>query len=79
MNKTQEVLKHLNVRGHITSWTAIEKYGATRLAAIIFELRRKGYDIKTVMKDGKDRLGNPCHYADYVLGQDPKEGQMSLW
>ena len=46
-NKTKLVKQHLLEVGHITSWIAIEKYGATRLSAIIFNLRDAGMDIKT--------------------------------
>ena len=58
VNKTQLVLKHLKEKGNITSWEAIQKYGATRLSAIIFNLKDKGYEINTLMIDGKDRFGN---------------------
>ena len=40
-------------------------YGATRLAAIIFDLRGK-YDIDTIMMDDIDRYGNTCKYGKYV-------------
>lgn len=39
MTKKDKVLAHLKKHKSITSWTAINFYGATRLAAIIFELR----------------------------------------
>lgn len=42
MTKTQKVLNHLRENGSITSWEAIQQYGATRLSAIIFNLRKKG-------------------------------------
>lgn len=70
MNKTQAVKKHMKKKGHITPWAAIENYGATRLSAIIFNLRKQGYDITTVMKTGTDRFGNPCRYSDYVLNEE---------
>ena len=65
-NKTQEVLKHLQKRGSITSWDAIMKYGATRLSAIIFNLRERGYLIDSIYMDGKDKYGNTSHYVKYV-------------
>ena len=34
--KTKQVLNHLKEYGCIDSWTAIQRYGATRLSAIIF-------------------------------------------
>lgn len=39
MSKKNKVLAHLKKHKSMTSWTAIEFYGATRLAAIIFDLR----------------------------------------
>lgn len=65
--KTQLVLEHLLKKGSITSWDAIKKYGATRLSAIIFNLRKRGYDIVTLEIDGKDRYGQRCPYAKYIL------------
>lgn len=49
-NKTNSVLNHLIQHGSITSWEAIEKYHATRLSAIIFNLKDRGHDIVTEMK-----------------------------
>ena len=64
MNKHQKVLEHLKEYGSITSWEAIEKYSATRLASIIFNLRKK-YDIDTIMCEFTDRYGNTSQYALY--------------
>lgn len=63
-NKHKKVLEHLKAHGHITSMEAINLYGATRLAAIIFDLRKK-YGIETIDCIGKDKYGNTCRYADY--------------
>lgn len=65
-NKTKEVLKHLQKRKSITSWDAIKLYGATRLSAIIFNLRDRGYLIDSIYIDGKDRFGNTSRYVKYV-------------
>ena len=70
MKKAQLVKEHLLEHGSITSWEAIEKYGATRLSAIIFNLRKQGYDIRTIMREETDRYGNTCQYANYVLKGD---------
>lgn len=53
-SKTAKVLEHLQKYGSITSWEAIEKYGATRLSSIIFNLR-KNYRIDSIdyADDGK--------------------------
>ena len=67
VNKTTKVLEHLKQYGSITSLEAIEKYSATRLSAIIYNLRKKGYDIETKDIDFTDRFGTKSHYGKYVL------------
>lgn len=68
--KTNDVLNHLQEHGSITSWEAIEKYGATRLSAIIFNLKERGYEIETQNIVGKDRNKNTIRYAQYKLVQE---------
>lgn len=71
MTKTQAIKEHLLERGSITSWEAIHQYHATRLSAIIFNLRKRGYDIESVRVDGIDIYGNDSHWTRYVLkGED---------
>ena len=72
-NKHKQVLEHLQQYGTITSWQAIQTYGATRLASIICNLRKRGYEIDTVMIKDKDRNGNVCDYAKYVLIREENE------
>ena len=52
---------------------AIQSFGATRLSVIIFNLRKRGYNIETVMVDGRDRFGNPMRYARYYLRDSPSQ------
>lgn len=63
--KTSEVLRHLQEKGSITSLEAIELYGATRLSAIIFNLRKSGHIIDTDDIHTLDRFNNPVTYAKY--------------
>lgn len=70
MNKTIAVLNHLKENGSITSMEAIEHFGATRLSAIIFNLRKRGYDIETIPTGMTDRYGHAVNYAKYVLKDD---------
>jgi hypothetical protein len=65
--KTNQVKKNLIEKGKIDSWTAIELYGATRLSAIIYNLRRRGFNIDSQTISVKDRNGNICNFAVYVL------------
>ncbi len=63
--KTQKVKNHLKTKGVISSWEAIKLYKATRLSAIIFNLRKDGMDIVSVPKSSKDENGHICNYVDY--------------
>lgn len=67
MTKTEKVKIHLELIGHITSLEAIKEYGATRLSAIIFNLRHK-YDmnIENEWIEFTDRYGNKSRYAKYI-------------
>jgi hypothetical protein len=65
--KYDQVKKHLIEKGLIDSWTAINLYGATRLSAIIFKLRRRGMNIISRPRATMDRNNNLCNFVDYVL------------
>ena len=66
-NKHKKVLEYLKEHGTITTWEAIDKFGATRLSAIIFNLRKRGYNISTIRTEGIDRYGNVSRYGIYKL------------
>jgi|TARA_B100001094_G_scaffold245209_1_gene241641 hypothetical protein len=61
--KTDKVLEHLKNHGEITSWEAIQMFKATRLSAIIFNLRLQGNNI-TSEKMSSD---NGENYVKYLL------------
>jgi len=65
--KKQKVLRHLRTHKSITSWEAIQNYGATRLAAIVFNLKNEGWDIFTT----KETNGNST-WAKYILLKEKK-------
>ena len=65
--KAMQVRLHLRKRGSITTWDAIKLYGATRLSAIIFNLRESGWDIESEWKTSTDRNGNTSRYTIYKL------------
>ena len=68
----EKITKHSQVKNHlitlksITSMEAIELYGATRLSAIIYNLRDKGHTIETKSIKTVDRNGNSCIFAKYI-------------
>lgn len=71
MNKTNAVQNHLIERGSITTWEAIKLYGATRLSAIIYNLRyKRDMDIRNETQYFVDRFGNKSHYDVYIY--EPK-------
>ena len=66
MNKTNAIALHLIEKGNITSWEAIKEYGATRLSAVIFNLRHKrGMNITNERVNFIDRYGTKSHYDIY--------------
>lgn len=67
MNKHKAVLQWLQTGASISSMEAIQSFGATRLSAIIFNLRKRGYNIETVTCEGTDRFGNKMQFARYYL------------
>lgn len=60
------LLEHFERFGTITSLEAFEKYGMTRLSAVIFDLRALGYEIDTVMMESTNRYGEAVRYGKYV-------------
>lgn len=68
-SQTEAVLAHLEKHGCITSLEAIEKYGATRLSAIIFNLKKKGYLIKSEPFKVSTRYGRVSRPSRYILQQ----------
>lgn len=73
MNKTKAIMLHLQEKGSITSWEAIKEYGATRLSAIIFNLRHR-YKLNIINEDVTftDRYGNSSYFTKYILKEDVK-------
>jgi hypothetical protein len=70
-SQAQKVLEHLQKGWSITPLDALYMFGAFRLSAIVYDLKKQGHDIKTdiVEKDGK-------HFASYSLIKEP---QMKLF
>ena len=69
MKITQEnrILEHLQQCGSITSWEAIKEFGATRLSAIIFNLKEKGYLFNEEWVTATNRYGDSVSFKKYIL------------
>ena len=78
MNKTKAVLQWLQTGAGISSMEAIKQFGAARLSAIIFNLRKRGYNIETVKCEGTDRFGNKVQFARYYLRDSTPDSSDNL-
>lgn len=76
LTQTKCVLNHLLLTGSITSMEAFEMYGATRLSAIIFNLRHSGYDIISEKESTINRFDRKVHYVKYRM-RGLKDGNTS--
>lgn len=66
MPQTVLVLAHLKSKGSITPKEADKLYSITRLADVIFKLRKHHHIITTLTK-GENKFGGTCRYATYTL------------
>ena len=66
------VLEYLKTHKGITSMQAFELFGATRLSAIIFILRKE-YEIESVKCKGVNRYGSRVIFDKYVLKGELKK------
>ena len=67
MGDKARIMNRLMERGTITPLEAIEDFGCTRLSQYIHLLRKDGVHIETEIITGRDRFGEPMHYARYRL------------
>ena len=65
VHKIHQVKAYLIANKSITSWQAIELFGATRLSALIFIYKKSGMKITTERVSLVDRNGNNCTIAKY--------------
>lgn len=65
--QTSAVLEWLQAGESITSMQAFEMFGATRLSAIVFNLRKRSYDICAENVQVKNRFGQTVSIAKYTL------------
>lgn len=64
--KTKKILEYLQNKGSITSLESYELFKATRLSAIVFNLRKYGYSIVSVPESYTNQDGETSHYVRYV-------------
>ena len=66
MLQTDMVLDYLKTYGSITPKEAEAHFGIMRLAAVVYKLKRKGYDIKSETASGKNIFGRSVSFAKYI-------------
>lgn len=69
-SKTNKIVGYMRTHKGITQMDAYELCKATRLGAIIFDLKKKGFDIETAYMPNESGYGK---YAIYSLTPDYKE------
>ena len=67
LTQRMAVLDYLKTHKGITSMEAFEKFGATRLSAIVFDLKKAGFNIVSIRREGTNRFGEPTRFAEYRL------------
>lgn len=67
MTQCEQIIRHLEDYGTITSLEAIVEYGILRLASRINDLKRMGYAISSETQTGKNRYGESTHFSVYKL------------
>ena len=61
------VLNYLKVYGKISPLEAYKEFAVLRLSAIIYEMRKDGYNIETKYTTSKNRFGASVTYATYIF------------
>lgn len=74
MSQQTRILRHLRDFGSITTFEAFTEYGATRLSAIIFELRKK-YKITDIWVEKENRYGEKIRFKKYIFKKELKNGK----
>jgi|TARA_R100000482_G_scaffold85496_1_gene34265 hypothetical protein len=67
LSQKDKVLRHLKQIGHITPLDAFNDYAIMRLAAIVFDLKDEGHDIKSEFISSKNRFGEKVSFSKYTL------------
>jgi hypothetical protein len=69
MKVTQQdrILRYLKDNSSITSWEAIKEFGVTRLSAVIYNLKKKGYVFGEEWVSTVNRYEEPVTFKKYIL------------
>lgn len=71
----QRVIDYLEKKGRITTLTAMNDLGISRLSNVIHDLKDHGYNIVSSWETSNNRYGESCTYKVYRIGDDQNENQ----
>ena len=67
MTQRERVTEYINKFGSISSLEAFSDLGVTRLADVIFKMKRDGVNVCTQMEKSNNRYGEPVYFARYWI------------
>ena len=67
MTQCEQVIRHMEESGSITSLEAMQEYGIMRLASRITDLKKAGIPIQRDMVSQKNRYGEMVTFARYSI------------
>lgn len=67
MTQCEKILQYIEETGSITPLDALREFGCMRLASRMCDIKKMGYAVKKEMETGKNRNGEPVHYARYFI------------
>lgn len=68
MTQCEQVIRHMEESGSITSLEAMQEYGIMRLASRITDLKKAGIPIHRDMVSQKNRYGETVTFARFSIG-----------
>ena len=68
MTQCEQIIRHMEECGSITSLEAMQEYGIMRLASRITDLKKSGIPIHRDMITQKNRYGETVTFARYSIG-----------
>lgn len=73
ISQCSKILAYMEAYGSITPLDALREFSCMRLGARIWDLKHKGYAIRTDTVETTNRFGEPVRYARYTLIEDERE------
>lgn len=67
MTQRDMILQFMQDTGSITPLDALREFGCMRLGARIWDLKRRGHEIRRVMESRENRYGKTVSFARYFL------------